>query len=435
MSAESLVMKCKAAEKAGIAADGGLSQRDVAKKYGVSKSQVGDHRAGVCSCSDSGEIVRAVAGLLDRSGINVDDIDKIEKVKVYQGFYKDAEGESHTVDMTAVVLSPTWGDGPQWPVAEACKPHVVKHTGSVRGSAPDGFKRAMTLPDIQIGYFVDRRGILHPTHDEAALDLALQLVAFVKPDRIALHGDNLDLPELSKYRLSPMFVRTTQATIDRTGLFAAQLRAAAGLECKIEWLEGNHEARLPNFILDNAKAAFGLRRSYEPDSWPVLSVPNLAKLDDHGIQYLPGYPANEIWINDRLRVIHGHVVASGGSTAHKYLAQERVSTVFGHVHRREWAERTRRTRAGDQTILAMSPGCLCRTDGVVPSTKGGVDLDGLPLPSTEDWQQGVAVFTYEDGNGRFFPEQIPFLDGVAMYHGRVFTASVGVEGELLAKAV
>lgn len=363
-----------------------------------------------------------IADLLDRSGIDVDDVGRVQKVNVWQGFYKDKAGEAHTVDMSGITLSPKWAEGPAWPVVEPCKPMIVRAPKLGVVKRPAGFGRAMTLPDIQIGYFVDGSGNLHPTHDEKALSVTLQLVRFIRPDRIILHGDNGDFPELSKYRLMQTFVRTTQATVNRLGLFAAELRAAAGDECVIEWLEGNHEARLPNYITDNARAAFGLRRANEPESWPVLSVPNLARLDEHGITYLPGYPANEAWINDRLRVIHGHQVTSNGSTAHKYLAHERVSTVFGHVHRREWAERTRRTRQGPRTILALSPGCLCRLDGAVPSTKGGVDLDGLPIPSTEDWQQGVAVFAYEQGDGRFVPEQIPIFDGWALYRDREFRA-------------
>ena len=87
------------------------------------------------------------------------------------------------------------------------------------------------------------------------------------------------------------------------------------------------------------------------------------------------------WITPQLKVIHGNKVASGGSTAHKYLGTEKVSTVFGHVHRREWAERTREDHDGPKTIMAASPGCLARIDGVVPATNGGTDLDGRPITS------------------------------------------------------
>lgn len=388
-----------------------------------------------------------LADLLERSGIDVEDVAQVNRVNAWQGFYKnkvacpacgglidkkkgcpECAGTGHVfkdehVDMVGIQLTPHWAEGPQWPVVQAAKPCIVRTPKLGVVKRPTGFGVAMTLPDMQVGYFVDGTGELQPTHDEAALTVALSLVRSIRPTKIVLHGDNADFPELSRYRVSPTFVRTTQATVDRIGLFVAQIRASAGDECEIEWLEGNHEVRLPNYIIDNARAAFGLRRANQPESWPVLSIPNLCDLDSHGVTYVPGYPANECWINDRLRVIHGNQVVSNGSTAHKYLAHERVSTVYGHVHRREWAERTRRTRHGPRTILALSPGCLCRTDGAVPSTKSGKDLDGLPVAATEDWQQGIAVFTYEQGEGRFVPEQVPILDGWALYHGREFVAS------------
>ena len=41
---------------------------------------------------------------------------------------------------------------------------------------------------------------------------------------------------------------------------------------------------------------------------------------------------------------------------------------------------------------------------------------------TENWQQGVLVVTYEEGDGRFIPEQVPIHDGWAMWRGREITA-------------
>ncbi len=379
------------------------------------------------------KLIDSVADLLDRNGVSPDDLGGVEKVKLYQGYYKDAEGVAHTVDMTGISLSPAWAEGPQWPVIQQGKPVNVKAT-KLRSTPDTPYKRAMTLPDIQVGYYFDVNGNLHPTHDEAALDVALQLVAYIRPDVIIMHGDNGDLPEMSKYRLTSAFAQTTQMTIDRLTLLMVQLRAVAGDECEIIWLEGNHEARLSHYVIDNAKAAFGLRvGGTTPDSWPVLSVPFLCRLDEQGVRYEAGYPANETWINDNLRVIHGNYVVSNGSTAHRYLANERVSVIYGHVHRREWAERTRATRDGPRTILAMSPGCLARTDGGVPSTKGGTDLFGVPVRVTEDWQSGLAVVRFEPGDGKFLPEMVSFIretdaqydgNGWTIYHGKEFRASV-----------
>jgi hypothetical protein len=36
----------------------------------------------------------------------------------------------------------------------------------------------------------------------------------------------------------------------------------------------------------------------------------------------------------------------------------------------------------------------------------------------EDWQQGLAVVTYEEGEGRFVYEQIAIHDGWAQYRGK-----------------
>jgi hypothetical protein len=274
---------------------------------------------------------------------------------------------------------------------------------------------------MQVGYFRTATNDLEPIHDEDAVAVALAIVKAEQPTKVVLVGDNLDGAEFGKYRLTPAFQRTTQATIDRLALLCAQLRAAAP-SAEIVWLAGNHEERLPNYLLDNAAAAYGLRKGGVPDGWPVMSVPYLCRFDEYGIVYLPGYPASSFWINERLRVIHGDKVASGGSTAHKYLATEKTSVIYGHVHRREWAERTRTDYHGARTILAASPGCLARTDGVVPSTKGGTDLDGRPLIRHEDWQQGLSVVRYEQGDGRFVYQQVAIHDGWAMHEGKEYRA-------------
>ena len=73
--------------------------------------------------------------------------------------------------------------------------------------------------------------------------------------------------------------------------------------------------------------------------------------------------------------------------------------------------------------MAASPGCLARIDGAVPSTKGGIDLDGVPLQSYEDWQQGLAVVRYEPGDGRFIYHDIAIFDGYAQWRDREIRAT------------
>src|SRR5690606_27722328 len=113
--------------------------------------------------------------------------------------------------------------------------------------------------------------LLEPTHDEAAIAAALAVTKAAKPAVVVLVGDNLDLPEFGRYRLTPAFMRTTQPAIDRATTLCAELRRAAP-NARIVWLAGNHEERLPNWLLDNAAAAHGLRQGNTPESWPVMSA-------------------------------------------------------------------------------------------------------------------------------------------------------------------
>ena len=363
------------------------------------------------------ETLGKLAELLERNGIDVDDIGRVMRVSMYQSLIKNDDGEAEVHDLTAVQFSPKWDSDPEWNPIQQGKP--VKMPPLKTSVKKTGWQNCVILPDIQMGYFRNADGTLEPTHDEAALRVALAITKDAKPSMVVLVGDNLDLPEMSKYRMTAPYAQTTQATIDRMTLFCAELRTVAP-DAQIVWLAGNHEERLPRYLIDNAAAAFGLRQGASPKSFPVLSVPFLCRLEEYGIDYRAGYPASHVWVTERLRVIHGNKVKSGGSTAHAYLNTEKTSVIYGHIHRREWAERTREDFDGAKTILAATPGCLARIDGVVPSTKGGVDLDGRPLTQHEDWQQGLAVVPYDPDSGRFCYEQIAIHDGWAMWHGREY---------------
>ena len=359
-----------------------------------------------------------LADLLDRHDIDLEEIGDIKKVSLYQSLTKDAEGEAQIHDLVGIQISPSWETGPEWPVIQP-GPSIKLPKGATTKKRKSALNTCVVLPDMQIGYFRNKDGELEATHDEGAIALAVEMVSDIKPELLVLVGDNLDLPELGKYRLTPAFQQTTQASVNRATEICAALRAAAPT-AEIKWLAGNHEERLTNFMLDNATAAFGIRVGTRPESWPVLSIPSLCRLDDFNIEYLAGYPASCVWINEHIKVIHGDLVRSGGSTAHAYLKREKVSVIYGHIHRREWAEMTREDYDGPRTVTAASPGCLARIDGAVPSTKGGTDLDGRPLTRYENWQQGLCVVQYEEGDGKFNLEMVTIRDGWSLYRDKEY---------------
>lgn len=355
-----------------------------------------------------------IADLLERSGIDPDEIGQVRGIKLWQGYYKDNEGQSHVVDMSGVDIVPGWEQGPAWPVVQPAKPVRPRSTGAARTRTADEPRVAVILPDPQIG-FRSIGGKLDPFHCETSMALALSITKSLRPDRIINLGDTIDLAEFSRFEILPEFASTTQAALDRAHEFLAQQREASREDTQIELIEGNHDRRLGNFITANARAALRLRQANTPESWPVLSIPSLLRLDELGVEYIEGYPAGITWINDRLACVHGERLKVS-----QVVDEERVSIIQGHIHRIARQHKTWRTAKGARTTLAASPGCLCRIDGAVPSTKGSTTANGMPVKRPEDWQNGMAVVTYLPGDGDFQVELVPFHGNFTYFRGKRF---------------
>lgn len=328
----------------------------------------------------------------------------------YQMLTKDNEGEAQIHDLKAVKFEVAFDSEPAWvPVNRVESVKLAKRERAPITSA----RKAVVLPDMQI-----------PHHDERAIEVALQIIKEVKPDKIVILGDLLDLADFGRFDNLPTFAASTQEAINRAHLYLAELRKLAP-SAEIVVLEGNHDLRLSTHINKNARAAYGLKRADQPENWPVLSVPYLTAMDTLDVDYVSGYPANRYWINENLQVRHGHRVKSSGGTAKLVADDERVSTIFGHVHRIETQFKTHHTYKGGKTNAAYSIGCLCKIDGSVPSAKGGVDLSGRPVENYENWQQAIAIVDYEDGDKPFNVSPVyinTFNDYQTIYNGKTYSA-------------
>jgi len=373
------------------------------------------------------ELITKVAELLARNNISPDEVGRIQKIRVsnsQMGYVDRETGEADIKDLThtSFVFTPKWQEGPEWPIVQQAKPTIVKPAKVAQ--MPREGQVAVILPDVQIGYRRDvQTAELSAFHDEQAMSVALQIIKDLQPDLIVNLGDFLDFPMFGKYTQEAGFALTAQASIDKAHLFLAEQRAAA-FNAKIVVIEGNHEKRLKSMqsITMNSLAAMHLQKANLPDSWPVMSVPFLCRFDELDIEYIDAYPAGEYWINDRLVCIHGYRVAPAGKTAARVVNDERVSTIFGHIHRIELAYKTMRVRAGSRINLSFSPGCLCRIDGAVPSTKSGSDIMGRPLVSYENWQQGIGIVHYEEGDAPFSVTPVFIHDGYAIVNGKHYKA-------------
>lgn len=393
-----------------------------------SNETLGDKIKGVREESMKSSALGAIKDLLDRNNIELDEVGKITRVSLYQTAAKDVDGEIQTKDLVGIQISPKWESGPEWPVVQQAAPTIIKSPAKTnKAPLASEWETAVVFPDPQIGFRLYEDGSSDAFHDDAAMDVALQVLAYLEHEvgvqQVVNLGDFLDLPTMGKYEQEPAFAHTTQMGIDRGHLFLAEQRAAAP-DAKIILLEGNHDRRMQKFITFNAMAAFGLKRANVPDAWPVMSLPYLLRLDELDVEYIDSYPAGVHWINDKLRAIHGDKVRSNGSTAAGYTNDmPHISTMFGHIHRQEIQSRTTFDRVGKIKNMAISPGCLCRVDGAVPSVKGSIGLDGKPATYWENWQQGISVVTYKP-EGSFHVEMVHIDDGKTLFRGQEFKSKL-----------
>ncbi len=301
-------------------------------------------------------------------------------------------------------------------------------------------KCAVIYADSQIWYWKDQEGIWHPTHDEAALDVGLQITGDVDAehgiDVMVDLGDLVDFPVVSNHP-SPLAMtlhESTNLSIARSSRLMAERTAVSLNAKKRRWLRGNHEQRWSDWLANNAPHLVGLQRAGEMESTPVLSLQYLTRSDELGWTLGErSYPNDVFWLNDNTRCIHGTVGKSQvGDTLKEYLKEE-VNTIAGHTPHAGIAYNTIARQNGPRTYVACTPGGFMRRDGKVPS-RGNKNTD-LGQPSESDgnrWEQGMAIVFYSE-DGKTVPqiEHIPIFNGRAVWRGKLYTARCDIDGNII----
>ena len=266
----------------------------------------------------------------------------------------------------------------------------------------------VVLPDAQVGFKKDfDTGKLSPLHDLKAISVATEIVKEIRPNRIILLGDMLDLPDWSTHFMrSPEFYFTTQPSLDWLASWISELRPYCN---EMVYIEGNHEKRMIDSIVQNTIQAYGIKPANEPDVPPILSVPYMLGLHKMGVEYVGNYPHGEFYINDNLVCIHGNKVGpKSGQSIMKMLDSPRISVIQGHVHRLEMGHKTVWTHGQPKIYQAISLGTLARIDGIVPG--GGTRYN---------WQQGFGIVEYD--KERFQVDSIGIYDGKAIFKGKLYS--------------
>ena len=216
-------------------------------------------------------------------------------------------------------------------------------------------KKIVVISDLQVPY-----------HDERAVRNVASFIKRFKPDQVITIGDEIDLPQISRW---------TEGT---PGWFEQSLGADRDATVEILWdlqvtdmIRSNHTDRLYNVIMKKIPAFLAL---------PELKFEKFMKLDELGIKFhrKPLEFAPD-WI-----VIHGDegsVKPTPGLTALDAARKHGKSVVCGHTH-----------RAGQSAFTEASGGVLGR---ILRGVEVGNLMDFKKagyMKGTGNWQQAFAVF-------------------------------------------
>jgi hypothetical protein len=216
-------------------------------------------------------------------------------------------------------------------------------------------KKVVVISDLQV-----------PFHDPIAVRNVVAFIKKFKPDQVITIGDEIDLPQISRW---------TEGT---PGWFEQSLGSDRDATVEILWdlqvtdmIRSNHTDRLYNVIMKKIPAFLAL---------PELKFEKFMKLDELGIKFhrKPLEFAPD-WI-----AIHGDegsVKPTPGLTALDAARKHGKNVVCGHTH-----------RAGQSAFTEASGGVLGR---ILRGVEVGNLMDFKKagyMKGTGNWQQAFAVF-------------------------------------------
>lgn len=359
---------------------------------------------------------KSIQKIAEMFSVDLEEFDMVNvKFNTWQMMQKG--GTKLNCYQTKFTLKPHVIPLPKLPMPNKVEIHV-KNYKVPSSIEPKRLKRVLVVPDTQIGYhIVEYSKHWTPFHYRKGMDIVMQVAKTIRPDKIILLGDMLDMTEFTrKAWLKSHFSGTTSMSVYELSWFIKQLRQYSP---EIHYLEGNHEARLPKFIEQQA-AKLNMFPEYDPDlhlfanrkQSVAYNILNLAAMD---VIYHKGYPKSSHVdiVPGLLEAAHGNMVRTGGGkTAAAVLSKmERYkSVIFGHTHRLEIASKTIEVEENVFHIRqACSAGCLCKTDGTVPSQV-----------RTADWQHGFVVVDYDEETKYFNIQPISIINDMCLFEGKIY---------------
>lgn len=218
------------------------------------------------------------------------------------------------------------------------------------------------ITDPHFGFLIKRFEKPQTFHSRRFLSDLLLLCKYLDIDYVVWGGDILDLTDFSRWPTTPEIINNTQIGAIEASWVLNQFLLITGAKQRI--IEGNHDIRMPAATAQNFSAAYELKPVYDMEGPALLSVPRLLGIDkDPFFEWYSGYPDSR-WDYGDVRFEHGgpKVPNVSGATVTKLLKEIIKTTIFGHIHRPERAEK--HVDGVDGPIIAATPGCACRKETV-----------------------------------------------------------------------
>lgn len=241
-----------------------------------------------------------------------------------------------------------------------------------------------------------------PYHDKFAWKAFKKWVARVKPYRIIILGDALDMEAVSRFAKKP---KSDPYVISEIKMFANEVNWLYQYCQNIDIVGGNHEARLENKINDAlGYAANGLVGLTVEEQLYAQGMNKKVKYYNESVNFR-GLKVGGCLLR------HGDRQSGGKFGNGKHVAANRLeksmgqNEVIGHTHRLQFFTKT----AGGRTAWAISNGCM--------SQDHSYNLD-------PDWQRSfviLEVFGSNDSQCTPYPVLIQdgkFSWGGVLYNGK-----------------
>ena len=265
---------------------------------------------------------------------------------------------------------------------------ATQHARATPGlGAGDDVQTIVVLSDVHV-----------PEHDGPFWRVLLMWLREHRPHELILSGDFGEFGSVSQHG-GANEAKLTEDLAD-VGAALDQLRDAVGNDCRMTYLEGNHESRLPRAV-----------SSWAPTFTGAVDLPVMLELERRNIEWVPEYaqPVHR----GLLRVLHGHQMLGkygprhhAAKAADVYGSQPHVEIVYGHVHA---AQHHVKPVAGG-SVSATATGC---------GRTIGADRVRWLAGREAGWHHGfVVAYVYEQQQAQVY--NVKVRDGKFIWGGKAY---------------